>query len=319
MISFAQIDPNGLCNSKCWFCPVAYESNPKVGRVNMSLDILENILSQLDSGRGDFVHPDMEMIFPFHYNEVLLYPNFKEMINLYRKYNFKTSIASNGVNVTEDKIDFIKDNLDIVVEIVLNIPSPFPDQWSELTGMNVKVFNKLINNLNYLSNTKIPVILQVNGVNEDSLMLNGGHLNLLAGAPKINFNKKNGDLATNAKKFKEMFPDFTIVIQDALVDRAGYLQEKNIITNFPTIQSQKNESGTKVVGCSNNGSRPDEWVHISANGDVFLCCNDYNFETIFGNIKDKTLKEIWNSQERINMINKSYSHFCTNCSSAIWG
>jgi pyruvate formate-lyase activating enzyme-like uncharacterized protein len=46
-IAMAQIDPNGLCNAGCWFCPVAYSPNPELGRKNMPIDVLENILKQL--------------------------------------------------------------------------------------------------------------------------------------------------------------------------------------------------------------------------------------------------------------------------------
>ena len=43
MIKVVQLDPNGLCNAKCWFCPVAYGGNPKIGQKNMDFDALKNI------------------------------------------------------------------------------------------------------------------------------------------------------------------------------------------------------------------------------------------------------------------------------------
>ena len=50
MIKVAQIDPNGLCNSKCWFCPVAYSPNPAIARKNMPINDIESILKQLHAG-----------------------------------------------------------------------------------------------------------------------------------------------------------------------------------------------------------------------------------------------------------------------------
>ena len=41
--------------------------------------------------------------------------------------------------------------------------------------------------------------------------------------------------------------------------------------------------------------RVDKWIHILWNGDVILCCNDYQHETMFGNVKNQTIKEILNS------------------------
>ena len=82
------------------------------------------------------------------------------------------------------------------------------------------------------------------------------------------------------------------------------------------------KKGSRVIGC-NGGiefrSRTNEWVHINPNGDLFICCADYNFETVFGNVNSTSLKNIWSSRERQEMIKKSYSDMCTKCSAAIWG
>jgi radical SAM protein with 4Fe4S-binding SPASM domain len=110
---------------------------------------------------------------------------------------------------------------------------------------------------------------------------------------------------------KEDFPEIHISANTALVDRAGYLDARKIMKNQITGKG-------KVVGCNNMGSRPDTWIHINANGAVFLCCNDYDFETVFGNVNDTLIKDIWESQERKDMIAHSYENFCTTCIHAIW-
>ena len=78
---------------------------------------------------------------------------------------------------------------------------------------------------------------------------------------------------------------------------------------------------SKVVGCGNGyevGGRPNGWIHINANGDMFICCNDYDFETVYGNINDKSIKDIWMSKEHKDMIQKSYDTLCRTCTAAIW-
>jgi len=149
MIKVLEIDPNGLCNAKCWYCPVAYGGNPQIGKKNMDIDLFINVLDQLDKGRGDFVDPNFDTIINAHYNEVLLYPNFKEMIEAYDKYNLKTILFSNGTTLSKDKIDFIKSYSHVVKHITLNIPSAFPEQWSKYTGFNIKMFDKLMDSLKY--------------------------------------------------------------------------------------------------------------------------------------------------------------------------
>ncbi|UYL64842.1 MAG: hypothetical protein QIT35_gp46 [Methanophagales virus PBV299] len=45
-------------------------------------------------------------------------------------------------------------------------------------------------------------------------------------------------------------------------------------------------------------SRPYDWLHILANGDVVPCCMNYNLSHIFGNIFKQSLEEIWSGEER---------------------
>jgi radical SAM protein with 4Fe4S-binding SPASM domain len=320
MIKVAQIDPNGLCNSKCWFCPVAYEPNPLVGRKNMSLDTIENILKQLRDGVGDFVDPNYGLFWPSHFNEVLLYPNFEEMVMLYEKYNFPIIIFSNGVNLTKEKIDIIKKYPNTIKHMTLNIPSAFKEQWSQYTGFNIKIFDKLMNNLFYAYKELDSFFnggnfsIQVNNFNNDSINNNG--ITLLSNAPKINLDNKDGDLAQTIKEFKKIFPKLNVFQDNALIDRSSYLKNINIFSNENYLKRISDSGNKKVVGCIEK--RAEEFLHISANGDVFLCCCDYKFETVFGNIYNNTIKEIWESIERKQMIDKSFSDFCRKCANAIW-
>ena len=113
-----------------------------------------------------------------------------------------------------------------------------------------------------------------------------------------------------------MFPKLNIYKDNALIDRSSYLKNINIFSNEKYLKAVSDDGKKKVVGCSEK--RAEEFLHISANGDVFLCCCDYKFETVFGNIYDNTIKEIWKSIDRKNMINKSFSDFCRKCALAVW-
>jgi len=320
MIKVAQIDPNGLCNSKCWFCPVAYEPNPIIGRTNMPLETIENILKQLKDGIGDFVDPEYGLFWPSHFNEVLIYPHFEEMVMLYEKYNFQMIIFSNGVNLTKEKVDIIKKYPNTIKHMTLNIPSAFKDQWAEYTGFNANIFNKLMDNLDYaykeLSSffNGAPFSIQVNNFDNDSINKEG--IVILSKAPSIDLDNETGDLAKTINEFKRMFPKLSIFKDNALIDRSSYLKNINIFSNENYLNKVSDNGNKKVVGCKEK--RAEEFLHVSANGDVFLCCCDYKFETVFGNIYNNTIKEIWESIDRQNMINKSFSDFCTKCALAIW-
>lgn len=328
MIKAVQLDVNGLCNSSCWFCPVAYAGNPKSAIRDMPLLEIENIFKQLTAGKGDFVDPDLVTVYSANYNEVLLYKDFDGMMDLYAKYKFKTNILTNGVNLTRSKTKLLLKHKDSIQGILLNIPSSDPETWSKYVNMNVKLFNKVIENVKYFieENDKLdkPIFihLMINGINNLSLTENGGWLDLLENAPKIDLDVQSGDLAKEYNRFKDIFPTLSISTAHHLYDRAAHLETYKIMTQGPAIEKYLMPKGNKVVGC-NGGlgvrSRTNEWIHINPNGDLFICCADYDFETVYGNAFDKSIKEIWHSKDRSDMVQEAYSNMCRSCSAAVWG
>jgi radical SAM protein with 4Fe4S-binding SPASM domain len=315
-LSNINIDPNGICNAKCWFCPVAYMGNSKENKTNMSIETMEDIFKQLDAGRGIWVEEKIQN-FPIHFNEVLLYPYFKEMLDLHRKYNIKVSLFSNGVNLTKDKTDLITEYRDIVDEVLLNVPSLNEKQWSEFSGFNIKIFPKLIENLKYAEEHLCKIFspdqfyIMANGVNEKSLFKNGGWLEVLNKAPQYDLDLNSGTLAQIVEEMKTILPNVNIWGRNNLGDRVGILEKFNIISNQDAI---KEKNSGRVIGCANNYT---DALFVSATGNIFICSADFDYETVYINIKDKPLKEIWEGSERKEAIKKAYEGICTTCFRAI--
>jgi len=327
-ISMAQIDPNGLCNVGCWFCPVRYVDNPLAQRTTMPIETFENIIDQLVAGRGTFVSENFDFIYTAHYNEVLLYKYFPEMLEILRKNKIKTIILTNGTSLTRARTDIIKEYQDVVYGICFNMPASEPEEWARSTNKPAKMFDKLIEQVSYAIEqlpemiAKNTLSIQVNGINKNSLVEYGGWIQQLINAPKMDMDPKTGTLATMANGWKEKFPQLNIYEMPYLVDRNGQLDTYQIITNIGGIKEKEQQNKTNVIGCGNGkevGGRPNGWLHVAANGDTFICCNDYDFETVFGNINDKPISDIWMSIEHKMMTAKSFDNFCKTCVHAIWG
>ena len=294
----------------------------------MELGELENILSQLHNGKGDFVDPNLTNIFTANYNEVLLYKNFEEMFELYKKYGFTINILTNGTPLTKKKVDIIKKNIDVVGGILLNIPSGDKTRWAKYVNLNEKMFDKMVDSVLYAAEELKELVLEdrfylmVNGLNSNSLVENGGWLDILPGAPDLNLDVESGDLAQEVILLKSLFPSIQVFPAHHLYDRAGHLADSGIIDQTSAINKYLAGEGKKVIGC-NGGlgvrSRTNEWIHINPNGDFFICCADFDFKTVYGNSNNSTIKDIWLSKERTDMIEHSYSNMCTKCSAAIWG
>ena len=113
---------------------------------------------------------------------------------------------------------------------------------------------------------------------------------------------------------KRLFPKIS-VNKGALMDRAGTI--RNIISNEKWINREG--AGKKVIGCSNWGDRITEWVSVNSAGDAFLCCNDYNFDYVFGNFNNQTLNEIWSSDLHLQTLDRALNEICRKCAAAKFG
>jgi MoaA/NifB/PqqE/SkfB family radical SAM enzyme len=330
-ITNLQIDPYGVCNAKCWYCPVKYKGNPTEGKAVMSPELFEKIIKNLIDERerpDGLVSKSFNGFYTAHYNEVLLYPHFEEILKICRKYKLVTMVLSNGIPLTPEKVDILKEYQDCLSGICLNTPAFDAETWSKRSGINIKQFDKLISNIKYAVEQLPEMVqrkafsIQINGVHELSFGNKGGWLEKGEQFPSdIDLNVQSGELVQQEKKARELFPGVNIFTVPYLIDRAGLLDE--VITNGPAIQRNlmKNNEGKKVIGCGNGrevGGRPIGWVHVNANGDAFLCCNDYDFDFKFGNLQTQELRDFWGNEEHIQKIKQSYETICRSCASAVF-
>lgn len=326
-----QLDPFGICNARCWFCPVKYKGNPTSGKEVMSVELLrkiiENIIEERDKENG-LVNKHFGGFYTAHYNEILLYPHFEELLKICQEYRLCFMVLSNGIPLTPDKIDLIIKYRGVVNGICLNVPGFEPEVWSKRSGINIKQFDKLISNINYAIE-KLPHMvqnksfsIQVNGSNENSFSERGGWLDKGPEFPSdMDLNPNTGELSNQINKAKELFPSMQIFSVPSLIDRAGLLD--NVMTNKGAIERNlmRNDKTKKVIGCGNGrevGGRPVGWIHVNSAGKVFLCCNDYDMEIIIGDFKTQELKDFWSNENHIQQVEKSYETICRNCASAIF-
>lgn len=295
-----QLDINGRCNANCWYCPIKYEGNPEKYIYQTTTDELETILSNLRKSK--LFPADVNFIYTCHYNEILLYKNFSEMIRIFRKYNFRTMVLSNGTPLTPSKIDLINKNKDVIVNIALNIPALEKDDWSLKSGFSKSVHPILINNLDYLNKNYTGAVVGVNcSTNTDVLDHNGIHTN-----------KEKTNAILN--DFKEKYPNINSFLVDNLSDRASNLVKNNVFKQ--RILIKKNN----ISGCTHtnsNGGRVFTYVHINPKGELFLCCDDFNMNYTFGSLLEKRFDDIWLSEEHIDVIIKARNEICSTCQSSV--
>lgn len=292
MIKLAQISPYDKCNGRCWYCPVRYYPQPETQ--HMPPDLFEKIIAEICANKGIIVSPTFDFIYTAHYNEILLYKYFPEMLETLRKYKIKTMILSNGMAFTQDKIDLVDRYRDVVIGINFNIPSFDLLQWAndvhgDQLGMKMA-----------LSNTFILLIQNVYDVYKTFGQIVSVGVNSM---DSIECNKR-------IEKGKKLFPGLNIYPAVGLCDRAGLLVNHGISNE---AEIARNRAGkTRIAGCQ-NAERLTEWIHINAFGKVFSCCDDYYFKHEYGDFNTQRLIDIYPYE-----LGSTVDELCAKCSFARW-
>ncbi len=297
-IEFGQADFNGLCNAKCWYCPVKYEGNPSEFKHNTSLHYIEVMLANIR--RSKLLKPGFDFIYTCHYNEILLHPEFEEILKLFRKYGFKTMILSNGTPLIPSKVNIILNYSDVVVGTALNIPDIDKEKWSKKAGFSETVYNTLIRNLSYINDNYPAATIQINTAK--------------SGITEFGVLGTDEENARIVGTFRQKFPNLKIAVLDWLSDRAGRLTEHKVLID------KKFNKGRIISGCNHSGSeggRIYSWFHLNPKGDLFICCDDYDMKYKFGNLLEKEFDDIWVSDLHAEVILKARSEICVNCFAAV--
>jgi MoaA/NifB/PqqE/SkfB family radical SAM enzyme len=327
-IKHIQLDLFGYCNAACWYCPVKYISQPSRTRKHMPVSLVEKILSDIHCEREKehgIISKSLTTIYSAHYGEILLYKYFEDFLKILHKYNLATVIYSNGTTLTPDKVDLINSNKEVVSSIVLNVPSFDREVWSKRLGLPVTQYDKFMENLEYadnhlnlatLTSTNLSesidgLIMLINGVDDDvwnNAIVPGKDFASL----KIDTDPIIGERAKAYDFARNKFKNFLIYKEHVLQDRAGLIS--NLISNQEVLEQQLVTG--EVIGCTGYAIETDrttEWAHINPLGEIFLCCNDYNMDYVFGNLTETSLEEIWFSERHVETLKQARQEICRNC------
>lgn len=150
MINHVAIDPNGVCNAKCWFCPIRYDEDRAVPE-EMSVADLESIFNKVASARDSGTFGNDIYIHTAMYNEIILYRHWDKFLELASNYKLKIILYTNGIALNKKRIDELKQFEDAVELIVFNIPAFEKELWGNYMGVNPELFDNLLQNIHYLN------------------------------------------------------------------------------------------------------------------------------------------------------------------------
>ena len=206
------------------------------------------------------------------YNEPTLDPLFKERLLYLTSKDVYYWYISNCSNSDVRMLNFLRDNKIKLSNVQLNIPSGDPEKLASLVGTSLREAEKTLDNLKRIIEFK----------------------------PYINANVSiaiHSYTPEDIQEFHQLVGNEAEVVHAGVFNRAGYLDD------VPGIKHN-----TYHLSCSIGNP---ENIYVDVDGKMFLCCNDYNKETVYGNATD--IKRSVESFEREEQLVELQKKLCINC------
>lgn len=218
----------------------------------MPMDLFSLVLSRLEGTTPEWVAFN-------HYGEPLVDPFFRQRMELLRERNFPLALFTNGTLLKDAVIDFLAEGG--VYKIVFNFPSLEPSEWCQLMQMTEQSYWKARRAIEYslktVSNLPQGISISVNGVTDTQ--------------------------ATRAEAIREYFSTFgeVKVRTEVSNSRAGAIQNE-------LVQISSHSTWERHGGCD----RITRHLHVSSEGKVFLCCQDYDQNVVLGDLTQESISTI---------------------------
>lgn len=289
--SIIMIQTASMCNADCPCCPYPYlNEGKKLLHGFMSDDLFDKIVEELR-------HHSPARVSPYWNNEPMIDPKFLERAKKLREVlpqSTKLHISTNASRLDEKSWDVMAncfDKLHISAQGGITNKENFE---KNMPGIQYDIFVKNVEGfLNFITNNN-------HRLKADQITIN----NVIEYENQNLFDRE-----------MECWKPYGVN-----VNIGGF----NSYSGTVKIQQSKSDVGNRVYGCKDK-DRPIQAMHILANGDSVLCCNDWVREIVLGNVNQSSLEEIWNSKKYLTQAKTIYSgkeirsHMCSKCDLALVG
>lgn len=288
---YIEVSPIGSCNHRCIFCAYDY-----IGYPNRKLEtkrFIETIDELAECGVRSLLYAGE--------GEPLLHPDIDKFIIHSKNSGIDVGVYTNGHLLKRELAEKV---LPYLTFVRFSFNGGSPENYAEIHGVKENVFQKVIDNISFCAKIK-----RMHNIKVD------------LGAQFVLLPENIDYLIDAAKALKEAGVDYLaikpFVQQNSL--QSYKLQKRFTLSGIEKVLVQVQEysdKSFKVVArknaFNNNGKRDYDHCYgaafisvINASGDVASCLPFWDKEDfVYGNIYDKSFKEIWNGKTR--RKNKEY-------------
>jgi MoaA/NifB/PqqE/SkfB family radical SAM enzyme len=218
----------------------------------MSMDFYEAIVRQLAAHRAT-----LEGVSMIHYNEPTVDKLFVDRIRLLKRYGLPPAVLTNGSGLTPKRVDAILEAGGLRY-LSINLSTLDAERYArDRRGNHLKA---VLRNLDYLKDRRIAPEMDI------AVLGTGDEVH-------------RRDYEAIQERFRGS--RFRVLFYEVM-DRAGNV----------AIGIRPTGSARELCGCEQTGSRPLQWLHVTPRGQCVLCCQDYHYQYVVGDLRTQTLDEI---------------------------
>ncbi|MCX5695175.1 MAG: radical SAM/SPASM domain-containing protein [Candidatus Omnitrophica bacterium] len=220
--------------------------------------------------------------------EPLVYPYLKEVLTFAKKLGYPIMISTNANLLTKENSDML---LDVGIDRLRISLEGTDEKYNEVREGGD--FNKVIKNLEYFHKKR------------------HGHPNIRLDLTYVITRDTVECIKSFLEKYSYLFDE---IIFTPLINQGN--MQNDYVKNRSIILFKNNR-----YPCFNLWTT----MYVTFNGDVSVCCVDYNHKLIIGNVHDSSLLDLWNSDaykqyRRLNREGKvNKIKYCSNCTVPVLG
>lgn len=267
------LDPTNLCNFKCTFCPTGdSELLKSVGRPKGQMEfglyckIIDELAEMVKSANRK-----LKVLHLYKDGEPMIHKDFCKMVTYAKMKNVAETVGTttNAALLTKEKsIQIIESGLD---KIRISVEHVNDKNYKKIT-QNYSDYEQIKSNVDFLFNEKVK---------------RKSSLHIFAKIVDTDLSE------TEKQKFKN---DFEAISDSLRIDSLMGWSNSETKDFLLGVDVSKGMNGTPLIPrkvCS----EPFSKLAINFDGKVSVCCVDWSYGTIVGDLTKETLSEIWNGEK----------------------
>jgi len=229
-------------------------------------ELYQSIVRQLSTHRKT-----IEGVSTIQYNEPTVDRRFFRHIEILIDAGLRAAIITNGTGLTPEIVDALM-GLGGVRYLSINLSTMDPERYFKERGS--RQLGTVLENLRYMKDLQL-----------------GQEMDITV-------------LGTGDDRHRRDFEEISAEFENSCFE-VRYFEIMNRAGNLP-IGLSPSATGGALCGCEQTGSRPLQWLHVTAEGRCVFCCQDYYENYVVGDFRTRSLEEILRGEKMARLRRWSY-------------